>query len=178
MDVPRLAVEVPLVLVLLESAAAAPGACEMGAELAGLFRSANRLDDGAGADAPAVVLGACPVELVPFSTAFAALGNNPPALVAAGVAIDVPAVEVPKFPNKLDAPVPAVVVAGVADDCVVAAAVEEERLKAGVGFAEDELPLPSALDKDGVTPWDVAGASVFWLPRFAKRLEVCAAPLG
>ena len=93
--------EVPLVLVLPESAAAAEGGCEADVELAGLFKSAYRLDAGFGADVPgnplvAVVLGVCTVELAPFSAAFAALANNPPALLAAGVAVDLSALEVSK----------------------------------------------------------------------------------
>lgn len=150
---------------LPESAAAAAGACEVDVELAGLFRPANKPDDGAGAVAPAsplvaVVLGVWPVELAPFSAAFAVLANNPPALVAVGVAVDVSAVEVPRLLNKLDVPVPAVV-----DGCVVAVGVEEGKVNAGLGSAE-------------VVAWDVAVASARVLPRFAKTLEFCAAPLG
>lgn len=165
------------------SAAAAAGACEVEVELTGLFRPANRLDDGAGTDAPtsplvAVVLGVCLVELVPFSVAFAALANNPPALVAAGVAVDVSAVEAPKSLNKLGVPVPAVVVVGVDDGCVVAAGVEVGKLNVGLGSAEDEVTLPSGLNKDELVPWDVAVAPVLMSPGFAKWLEVCAAALG
>ena len=151
-------------LVLHESTAAAPaGVCEVEVELAGWFRLAKRLDDGAGADAPAsplvaVVHGVCLVELVPFSAAFAALLNNPPALVATGVA-DESAVEVPGIPNKLDVPVPVDDVAGVG--CVVAATVEDGKLNTGLEFAEDEdeVPLPRALNKDEVVPWDVTAGS-------------------
>lgn len=176
-------VEAALALVLPVSAAAAAGACEVEVELTGLFRPANRLDDGAGTDAPAsplvaVVLGVCLVELASFSVAFAALANNPPTLVAADVAVDVPAVEAPKSPNKLGVPVPAVVIVGVNDGCVVAAGVEVGKLNVGLGSAEDELALPSGLKKDELVPWDVAVAPALMLPGFAKWFEVCAAALG
>lgn len=164
------------------AAAAADGAWEVEVEPAGLFIPANKLDDGAGADAPVgplapVVLGGCPAELAPFSAAFAALANNPPALVAADVAVDVSAAELAKLLNKLDLLVPAVVIVGVDDGCVVPAGLAEGKLNAGLGSAEDEVPLPSALNKDCCAPWDVAVASAVLLPRFVKRLGVCAAPL-
>lgn len=138
--------------------------------MTGLFRLANKPDDGAGAVAPAsplvaVVLEVWPIELAPLSAVFAVLANNPPALVAAGVAVDASAVEVPRLLNKPDVPVPAVVGAGVDDGCVVAVGAEEGKLNAGLVSAE-------------VVAWDVAVASARVLPRFAKTLEFCAAPLG
>ena len=140
------------------SAAAVMGGCEVAVEVDGLFEPANRPEDGAGADAfenslVTVALDPSPAALAPLSCDLARLANKPPAgAVVAGVATFVLAVEAPKLLNKLGVAVPVVVVDGVDDGCVVIAGVEDGKLNMGLDVVEDEVPLPSALNRDGAVP--------------------------
>lgn len=140
------------------SAAAVMGGCEVAIEVDGLFEPANRPEGGAGADVfenslVTVALGPSPAALAPLSFDLARLANKPPAgAVVAGVATFVLAVEAPKLLNKLGVAVSVVVVDGVDDGCVVIAGVEDGKLNMGLDVVEDEVPLPSALNRDGAVP--------------------------
>ena len=158
MDVPRLAVvvEVLLSLFLPEVTPDATGACVVEVEPAGLFRSPNKLDDGAGADEPVglpvtVVLGVRSLELVVLSAGLPRFANSPPAVEALACVAELgPAAEVPRLLNRLCVPLPPCIVAGADNGCVVGAAVEEGKLNAGLGFVEDAVPLAGPLNKEGV----------------------------
>lgn len=142
----------------VESAAAVVEGCEAVVEVAGLFGSANKLEDGAGAVAVvgplvAAVLGFSPARLELFSAGLPRLAKNPPvAAVVAGVAELVLAIEAPGLLKKPDLEVPAAIVVGVDEGCVVAVGVEDGKLNIGFEADEDEVPLPRALNKDGAVP--------------------------